>query len=245
MVSPGAEEGAGLARIGSGSYGALADRQGMRWDLVRRAGAAERPAPSVAISRLPGAGGGSLGRLLAEKLDYGFFGREVVEKVGEELGVDHWVVRGLDESARGGIERFILDVVSTRPLSADLLLRKVSFAIATIGRRGGAVLVGRGAPFILTPETALRVLVVAPLEVRIESYAATRGISEKDAERDIAFHEKQRDAFVQQHFHVQQNDPLLYDLVINTGTIDLEDAADLVIEALQRRFPATALRPSA
>jgi cytidylate kinase len=234
-----------LAKIGSGSYGALADRQGTRWDLVRKAGAEQRTAPCIALSRLPGAGGQALGRLLAEKLDYGFFGREVVEKVAEDLGLDHWVVRDLDETARSGIQRFLMDVISARPLSQELLLRKVTLAIATIGRRGGAVLVGRGAPFILTPETALRVLVVAPHEVRIERYAEKRGISSGDAERDMAFAEQQRAAFAERHFHVQQNDPLLYDIVLNTGTIQLEDAADLLIEALRRRFPDARIRPSA
>ncbi len=222
---------------GSGAYGALADRQSMRWEITKRAGAAERVAPCVALSRLPGAGGEELGRLLAEKLDYGYFGREIVEKVAKGLGVDHWAVRGLDENARSGIERFLLDFFRGYPFSDDLFLRRVTRAIVTIGRRGRAVLVGRGAPFILGPETALRVLVVAPREVRVERFAKKKDIPLADAEREIAIVEQQRVKFAEQQFHVQQNDPLLYDLVVNTGTFRVEDAADLLIEALQRRFP--------
>lgn len=222
---------------GSGGYGALADRQSMRWELTRRAGAAERVAPCVALSRLPGAGGEELGRLLAEKLDYGFFGREIVEKVAKGLGVDHWVVRGMDETARSGIERFLLDFFRGYPFSDDLFLRRVTRAIVTIGQRGGAVIVGRGAPFILGPEAALRVLVVAPRELRVERFAKAKGISIEDAEREIAITEQKRANFAEKNFHVHQNDPLLYDLVVNTGSISVEDAADLLIEALRRRFP--------
>ncbi len=225
-------------KFGAGSYRAFADSQSMRWDLVRRAGAKQRVAPCVALSRQPGAGGDALGQLLAEKLDYGFFGREIVETVAAELGVDHWVLQGLDETGRSGIQRFVADLFRIRPISDDALLRKVTLAVATIGRRGGAILVGRGAPFILPAESALRILVVAPRELRVERYAKAKGVSSDDAARDIAFAEQQRAAFVECNFHVQQNDPLLYDYVVNTGTTSVEDAAEVMLEAFRRRFPA-------
>ena len=37
---------------------------------------------------------------------------------------------------------------------------------------------------------------------------------------------------------VRQEDPLLYDLVLNTASLGIEAAAGLVVEALRRRFPA-------
>ena len=74
--------------------------------------------------------------------------------------------------------------------------------------------------------------------MRVERYAKVKGIPVDRAESELSFAEQQRAAFTERSFHVQQNDPLLYDLVINTGTIGLEDAADLLVEALRRRFPS-------
>jgi cytidylate kinase len=203
-----------------------------------QAAAAVRPAPAVAFSRLPGAGGEEVGRLVAEQLDYGFFGREMVDQVADEIGVDHWTMRGLDERVRTAIERSLSDWFGRSSFSEDAYLRGMSHAIATLGERGGVVIVGRGAPFLLPAERTLRVLLVAPRATRLERYASVKQISSGRADAELTRAEQERSRFAERQFGVQQADPVLYDLVVNTGTLGFEGAAGLVVQALRLRFPA-------
>lgn len=101
-----------------------------------------------------------------------------------------------------------------------------------------AVILGRGATVILAPEQTLRVLVVAPDADRIERLARVRGISRDEAAARLAQEDEDRAGFLRHHFGVEQNDPTLYDVVVNTGTLGVEGAAALVVEGLRRRFPA-------
>jgi cytidylate kinase len=224
-------------KVASETYRLLADRQMRRWEMQHRTGAQARRPPCVAISRLPGAGGAEIGRRAAEALDYGFFGREVVDEIGRERGLDHWLIAGLDERVRTAIDRFVGDAFSRRHFRESDYLRDVTRAVATLGRRGSAVIVGRGAAFTLSPEEALRVLLVAPRSVRLERYAAVRELPADRAEQVLARAEEQRSEFVQKQFGVRQDDPLLYDLVLNTATLGFEHAAQMIVETLRRRFP--------
>lgn len=217
----------------------LADRQIRRWELQHpAAGASTRPSPCVAISRLPGAGGAEVGQLVAQWLDYGFFGQVIVEEIARELGVDHWVVKGLDERVRGAIDRYLADAFTPRRFTEDDDLWHVSRTVATLARRGSAVIVGRGAPFLLGRDDALRVLLVAPLPARIERYAKVKGLPIDRAEEALRRAEERRAEFARLQFGARQEDPLHYDLVLNTGTFGFEAAAGLIVEALRRRFPA-------
>lgn len=208
-----------------------------RWQLQSRS-RDENAAPCIAISRLPGSGGVAVGRRVAEWLDYGLFGREIVEEVAREMGVDHWVVAGLDERVRTSIERYVSDAFRSQRVTEGEYLRQLARTIATIGRRGSAVLVGRGAPFILSPEHALRVLLVASRPRRIARYAEVRSLSPDRAEAALAQEEERRREFARVQFGVDYTDPLLYDLVANTGTLSFEAAAGVIIDALRRRFSA-------
>jgi cytidylate kinase len=216
----------------------LANRQMRRWELQHpAAGGALRPSPCVAISRTPGAGGAEVGQRVAQWLDYGFFGQAIVDEIAREVGVDHWVVKGLDERVRTAIDRYVADTFTHRAFTEDDYMWHVSRTIATLGRRGSAVIVGRGAAFLLGQEEALRVLVVAPRARRVERYAAVKGLGPAEAEKALERAEQQRARFVSTQFRVRQDDPLLYDLVINTGTLSFDAAAGVVVDTLRRRFP--------
>ena len=223
-------------KVAAETYRLLADRQMRRWELQHRIGAPARPLPCVAISRLPGAGGAEIGRRVADVLDYGFFGSEMVDQIEREKGLDHWLVSGLDERVRTAINRFVGDTFSDRQFRESDYLRHVTRAIATLGRRGSAVIIGRGAPYILSPEHALRVLLVAPRPARLERYAEVRDLSADRAERVLARSEEHRSEFIQKQFGVRQDDPALYDLALNTATLGFDRAAHLIVETLRRRF---------
>ncbi len=221
------------------------DRQARRWEVERRASVPLPRSPCVALSRLPASGGAEVGRRVADWLDYGFFGREIVDQIAREQGVQRQLVAGLDEHVRGVIERYVADAFRSRPYTENDYLRHVVRTMATLGQRGMAVILGRGCAFCLPPEQALRVLVVAPASVRAERLARERGLSPEQAAERLAEEDRDHYEFLQRDFGVDYRDPALYDLVVNTATLGIDGAAALVVEALRRRFPVDRRRPPA
>jgi cytidylate kinase len=212
----------------------LVEHQARRWDLEGRRPEPRRP-PCIALSRLPGSGAAELGRRVAEKLDFGFFDIELLDQIAREQGIERRLLEGLDEHLRSGIERYVVDAFTRRAFTESEYLRAVVRAITAIGQRGAAVILGRGAPFILSADRALRVLVVASKASRVIRLARDRGVEPATAAAELAREDAARRQFFAHHFGIDPDDPVLYDLVVNTDSLGLDTAAGLVIEALRRR----------
>jgi cytidylate kinase len=213
----------------------LVERQVRRWSLEKRASGA-RPQPCVVLSRLPASGASELGRRVAERLGYEFYGIEIVDQIAREQGVSRRLVEGLDEHVRSGIERFVADSFRNTAFTESDYLRHVVRTVATLAERGGAVILGRGSPNILRPEQALRVLLVAPFEVRVARVQRERELTQHEARELLEHEDEERRAFLRRNFGVEPDDPTLYDLSLNTGTLPLEAASDVVVHALRLRF---------
>lgn len=221
----------------------IVERQARFW----RAQGAGRPAPHnpcVALSRLPHAGAAEIGHRLAERLGYGFFGIEIVDQIAREHGVARKLIEGLDEHVRSVIERYTVDALRGRGVTEAEYLGSLVRVIATLGERGGAVILGRGASFILPPARALRVFVLAPREARARQLARVRGKAEDAARRLLEEEDADRMAFLRHHFDRNPDDAVFYDLSINTGSFSPEQAVELIVEALVRRFPGCAAAAS-
>ena len=215
----------------------LVDRQMRRWNLQQVSeGPILRP-PCVALSRLPHSGAAEIGQLVAERLDYGFFGREIVDQIAGERGVQRQLVAGLDEKIHGTIDRYVADAFRVHAFTESDYLRHVVRVIATLGNRGMAVILGRGAVFILSPARALRVFLVAATPARIDRLAESRGFSHEQAAEVIGEEDARRREFFRHQFGVAPDDPLHYDIVLNTGTLSIDAAVDVIIDALRCRFP--------
>lgn len=219
------------------NLGLLINRQMRRWDLQHPVAIVEPPSPCVALSRWRGSAGVEIGRRVAEWLDYGFFDKEIVDWIAREEGIQRQLVEGLDERMRSSIDRYVSDAFQVRSFTEDDYLRDLVRIVATLGNRGMAVIAGRGAPFILPPDRALRVLIMAPLPVRVARISAEEGISAEAAKDLLAEEDAARKEFYRAQFGVEQSDPLLYDLVVNAGTLSVEAGARLVVDALRSRFP--------
>ena len=105
--------------------------------------------------------------------------------------------------------------------------------IATIGRHGRAIIVGRGANFVLPPEKRFRVRIVAPQELRVQNVARDLDIPVDEAKRRVIRTNSDRRAFIRKYFNADISDPINYDLVINTETLSVDAAIDTVCSAIK------------
>jgi cytidylate kinase len=215
----------------------LIERQARRWDLEQRAAAARPTPPCIGVSRLPGSGGSEVARRVAEQLDFGCFGADIVNWIERERGIQHRLVAGLDEHVRSLIERYVTDSFRSGVFHESEYLRHVVRTVATLSERGRTVIIGRGASFILPKERSLRVLVVAPLSARTERIAAEREVSPERATQIVRDATAERREFLRHHFGVDPDDPTLYDLIVNTDTLGIDTSVSLIVDALRRAFP--------
>jgi cytidylate kinase len=95
------------------------------------------------------------------------------------------------------------------------------------------VIVGRAGQLVLrTRRDVLHVRIVAPLAQRIRYVSRREGLSETAARERIQAKETGRARYVQTFYRCRPDEARLYDLVVNTGVLSLDDAAALIARAL-------------
>ncbi|MBI4460699.1 MAG: cytidylate kinase-like family protein [Acidobacteria bacterium] len=217
----------------------LVETQWKKWLLLTQQRSAKEPLgpfPTVAISRERGSGGGLVGKLVADRLGFVLFDSEIVDHVAKAAAVDRMIVAHMDERSQRSVREWTDRVVEGKRFSAQGYMAHLTKTILAAGEKGNAVIIGRGAHLLLPVDRCFRVRVIAPLEVRIERLCAA-SLKRSEAESIIAETDRQRSQFIQENFRESDSDPLLYDLVINTGEIAVETAAELVIRAVETKFP--------
>jgi cytidylate kinase len=212
----------------------LVERSALRAEIRRRSG--QRPRPCIAISRMPGTTAAILAADVAARLDFEFFGNEIVEKMIREEGLQSDLAKNLDEHVRSSIDRYLLDAFRTGTLLESDYIRALVKTVTSIGALGSAILLGRGSNYILPADRTLRVLVVAPRETRLARLAEARKLSHEEAARELAQEEERRRAFVRQYFKADADDASHFDLAVNPDSLSREIACDVVVAAYRGRF---------
>jgi CMP/dCMP kinase len=222
----------------------LVNQQVLRWieqqRKEERGGAKptrEEQRPMITVSREYGARGAELGQLVAARLGFGYFAQEIVHEIAKEARVRAQVVESVDERLQDRISEWVGELIDGGAFATSDYLRNLSKVVMSLGRVGRGVLIGRGAHLILDPARTLRVRTYAPLDVRIPRCMQQDHLDEAEARARVLRIDAERMAFYRQHFDVDVADPHLYDLLLNTGTLGMEDCADLVVEAYRTRFP--------
>ena len=107
----------------------------------------------ITISRQTGSGGHTVGRLLAEKLGYEFYDKEIVASVAASMGIDEKLIL---ENGENMSDQDYIDMKSgfvPHYRKAEVPYEEIRDAqekvINSIAEKGNCVIVGRGADYIL------------------------------------------------------------------------------------------------
>jgi cytidylate kinase len=211
----------------------IIEEQMQRWQLLQSKKTEEKPAAlTITISREPGSGGRIVAQKLAEKLGFSVFHQEVLLEIAKRADVSEKLLATLDERGLSVLEDCISALVYDRHLWPDEYLKHLMKVIGAIGEHGRAIIVGRGANFVVPPQYRLRLRIVAPQDIRIENVARTYNVTAEDAKRHIIRTESDRRAFIRKYFNADIANPTNYGLLINTGSLEIGKAVDAVIAAL-------------
>ena len=194
----------------------------------------------ITISRQYGAGGKTLGKMIAEDLDYEFADSAIVTRVAEMANVStHWV-ETVENEAGGKLSRFITRMVS-KPLvdrilkdergyiDEEIYLDYLVLIIAQIADEGNSVILGRGSQYILNDHPdAFHILMIDKFENRVRFMREHYALSDNRATRVVKGEDKRRNALFQKLGKTDYDDPFLYHLVLNMSKISLEEARKIV-----------------
>lgn len=196
----------------------------------------------VTVSRESGAGGAYLASSLGLRLGWPVVDRALMEEVARRLHAPLSDVQGMDEYVGGLLERvgkvfargtpeLMLAPVGPDP---ELVARVEQEIIRNVAESPPVIVVGRGAQCVLhgRPDT-LHVRLVAPLEVRAKRLAESRGLAPEPARELARRTDLEGDRYVRHHFHCDRGEPHLYDVQVNTGSISLDVAVDLIVHIVE------------
>ena len=217
---------------------------------------------AITIARLYGSGGGEVARRIAGRLGWRLVDHEVIVELAHQLRITEEEAEDLDEHTEGFILRALNSMSlmypsvveniapspspATRERTYQTALRRI---IELAVEEGNAVIVGRGAgSLLMNRRDVLRAYIVAPLEQRVAYVARREGLDEQSARKRIQTKDNDRRRYVQAQYHLQPDDPILYDVTLSTAILSLDAVAELVCEALARKArqlqaPETELGP--
>jgi cytidylate kinase len=121
-----------------------------------------------------------------------------------------------------------------REVSDERYLATLTSIIRDLAAHDNVLIIGRGSQVILKDwPGALHVLLVAPVQQRIQAFAAWQGVARDEATKRVHESTKGRAAFHHTLFKVEVDDPSLYHLTLNTACVSLEGAAQIIAEVAQ------------
>ena len=189
--------------------------------------------PVITISREPGAGGANVARKLSVTLGMDFISSQIIQKVAQSAQMSAKVVASLDEKDVTLREDWLKRLFDSQHLWPDRFLRHLTKVINIVGLHGNAVILGRGANFILPPEETFRIRLIAPLEARVAMVMAARGFSRKAAEKYVFRTDADRKAFIRKYFGTDITDPAHFDLVVDTSRLGIGGTVETIKHAFK------------
>lgn len=213
----------------------IVDQQVKKWEIMRREKEEEKSLPVITVSREPGSKGRLVAEGIADELGFDLFHREIILEMAENAQVSSRLLESLDEKRLSVLEDWVSTLVNEKHLWPDQYLKHLMRVVGAIGKHGQAIIMGRGANFMLPPNDTFGVRIIAHLDLRIQNVSREFGVTAEEARRRVLRTESDRRAFVRKYFYADIADPANYDLVVNTGTLSIDAAVGAVKGALGQR----------
>jgi CMP/dCMP kinase len=207
----------------------------------------------IAIAREFGAGGEAVGQILADRLGAEYLDKKIVAEVAMRLEMSDDEVAEADEAPGSLLTRLLTslgsvpgewaapsDVTAWSPPYNDpafdprrAILQITQQVIREAARTGNAVIVGRGAGYLLRDEGAFSAFLWAEEAERVRVAMGIFKLDEAAARKRMKQTDANRAAYIRQVYGHDWHHPAHYDLVLDTGRLTYEGTADVILAALR------------
>jgi cytidylate kinase len=182
----------------------------------------------ITIEREYGCGAAAIAATLADQLGWKLWDQLLTEEIAHLANVEPSAVMRCDERMdsrlhrlaksfwRGSYERNS-GALGSQVFDTDRMMAMMQETMNKIGREGNAVVVGRGAPYLLRENPdAFHVFLYAPRSEKIRRTVAG-GHTEEDAADRVDSVDRERSAYVKHYFNADWPTRSLYHVMLNTA----------------------------
>ena len=199
----------------------------------------------ITIGRELGSGGRTIGKKVAELLGYDYYDRELIDEAAKESGLSSEFIEKTEQSLTGSFlynlamgNSYSYGMLSPSgsnvlPLTMQVFLAQQQ-AILKFAEKP-CVIVGRCADYVLRDrDDVLKVFVYSTEEKRIERAVNEYGLDPKEARSQIIRSDKSRARHYATFTDWDWAYKSHYDLMINSGVMGIDMAADLIAEIAKK-----------
>lgn len=196
----------------------------------------------ITIAREYGSGGHLLGEMLSKELGIKLYDKEFIHLVAEKSGINEQYIKKNEQSIPSFWLKCILGKNSEQSLerslsSDDVLFVAESKIIQELAEKGPCIIVGRCADFVLRDyPNLIKVFCYSDLKSACVRCVQEYGVSEEKAESEIKRINHNRIAHYEYYTGEKWGEPHHYNLMINTGNIDLSVACNLIKSIYKNRI---------
>jgi len=163
----------------------------------------------------------------------------IARDVARQLGFSLVTATRMDEIIR---ERYHLDYSLSGAIgetphderTSKLFASLISAVLTDMAVFRDLVVLECGGQFIFRAfPNALHVRVIAPRDIRIHNIVKDSGLSQEQAARQMEDQDRRHARFIRSSFRRPSETPERYDLLINSGTLEAEQAVELTLSAVK------------
>ena len=186
--------------------------------------------PLIAMTREMGSLGKDVAAGVAARTGKRVVYHEIIEPIANKMRLRRSHVERFLDGKSGIWERLTTDKTSLSIFTADETFKFLRDDSTGVIRGWGAVHLLRNIPHVI------RVRVCAPLETRIARMMERLSTDDRErVENEIQISEEAHTAITKRHFGVNWRDPELYDLVLSTERLSVEECVEEVESLMKKR----------
>ena len=205
----------------------------------------------VTIAREYGSGGHLLGSMLAARLNIAFYDNELITLAAKESGLTRQYVSENEQTMSPVWLKNIIWQNYESSLNFSLSSRDALFVaqgrvIRKVAGKEACVIMGRCADYILKDSpNVIKVFCYSDMSHKLQRGIEEYGLQKDTAEAEIKRLNQARIAHYEYYTGQKWGDPHNFDLMINTGSLDLGTACELIAGLYRQRLKALSVQPQA
>lgn len=191
----------------------------------------------ITIGRQHGSSGREIARLLAEKLNYKCYDKEIVDEAANHSDFSRDLIDAFDEKR---MSAFILHAGGyglNENFRLNMQVVSAQFeAMRNIADKGNCIFVGRCADYILRDHDDLvSVFILGNMDERLKCLERRQGLDEAEARKKIKEVDKDRSSFYRYYSDQTWGDAQNYDMCINSSKLGVEGTVQVILDYIKVR----------
>jgi len=197
----------------------------------------KKQGPCITISRETGTGADKIGMELIDFFQsywneyyapWTLFDKNLIEKVLEDHHLPQTLSQYFVEDKLSELKSTVNELLGLHP-NTWILVNKTSNTILQLAQMGNCIIIGRAGNIISGKlKNSFHVRLVANIEKKIPYIMETYNLSESEAVDYIKKEDLARKNYLKKYFKKNVEDPLLYNLVLNTSSLSFKEAAEII-----------------